>query len=261
MRQVFVNGIEGAGLPADDPGFTRGLNVFETMRTYGNRFFRLDQHLERLARSAATLDIASPPANVLRDEAELLAMGAENLVVRIALTAGGNRVTTTEPVNTARVCAPVRLATVEMEPPSFLPGTVKHGSRAAWVVACRKLEVDEVMFVDRSGRILECNRSNVFAVVDGRLWTPPLDGGLLAGVTRGALLDAAGEQGVEVRVRPLPRDTVFAELYVSSTLKELAPVIELDGEQLPGWSAVGRAVHAGLQQLIRRECAVERAAN
>jgi branched-subunit amino acid aminotransferase/4-amino-4-deoxychorismate lyase len=254
MRRVLVNGVEGAGLPGDDPGFTRGLNVFETLRSYGRQLFRLEQHLSRLTASAATLQIPTPARDVLRNEVELLAANGTDLVIRIALTAGGNRVTSAEPMDPTRIGAPIRVATVEMEPPSFLPGTVKHGSRAAWVVACQRLDVDEIMFVDRSGKVLECNRSNVFAVDGDRLCTPALDGGLLAGVTRGALLEAAREQGVEIDVGALRRDAAFTELYVSSTLKELAPVIELDGEQLTGWGTTGRAVYSGLRKIIAREC-------
>ena len=254
MKKVLVNGRENVGLPGDDPGFTRGLNVFETLRTYGRRPFRLEQHLDRLAGSAASLEIPMPDRDRLREELADLAARADDLVLRVALTAGGNRVTTVEPADTRRIGAPIRVATVAMEPPAFLPGTVKHGSRAAWVVACRQLGVDEVMFVDRRGMVLECNRSNVFAVVDGQLCTPQLDGGLLPGVTRGALLEAALEAGIDVRVGPLPATSPFSELYVSSTLKELAPIVALDGVPMPGWGAMGRALQAGFAVIVQREC-------
>lgn len=254
MRRVLVNGIEGAGLPGDDPGFTRGLNAFETMRTYNGRLFRLEQHLDRLFGSCSALDIPLPDRDELRSEALSVAAIAANVVVRIALTAGGNRVTTVEPADLDRVGRPLHVATVELQPLEFLPGTVKHGSRAAWVIAARRLDVDEVMLVDRSGLILECNRSNVVAVVDGAVCTPPLDGGLLAGVTRSAVLEAAREAGLMVRVAPLRRSAPFSALYATSTLKEIAPIVTLDGQKLASWDPVGRALQASLAIVFAREC-------
>lgn len=254
MRSVMVNGVEGAGLPGDDPGFTRGLNVFETMRTYGRRIFRLEQHIDRLCGSASRLELPLPPRALMTAELEQLALRGENLLLRIALTAGGNRVCSVEPVPEPRIGRPLRVATVEMEPSPFLPGTVKHGSRASWVLAARELRVDEVMFIDDSGFILECNRSNVFGVIDGVLCTPELDGSLLPGVTRSALLQAARELRMPLEIGLVPINSNFSELYVSSTIKEIAPVLELDGERLPCWGPIGRALQNGLRLIIQREC-------
>ena len=137
--------------------------------------------------------------------------------------------------------------------PVSLPGAVKHGCRAAWILAARQKGVDEVFLVDDKGMILEANRSNVFAVRGQELWTPPLDGRLLAGVTREALIQAAGEAGIPVREEPLPIDGDFDELYLASTLKELAPVSRLDDRELPVGGPVGAVLLTAFRRLIERE--------
>jgi branched-subunit amino acid aminotransferase/4-amino-4-deoxychorismate lyase len=248
--QVFVNGTLGAGLPGDDPGFTRGLNVFDTLRSYGGVPFRLEPHLDRLELSAAALEIPSPGRDVLREE--ILALSDGDRCIRVALTAGGNRVLAWTPIDAAKIGAAVCVASVVSHPNPYLPGHVKHGSRAGWVLAARRLEVDEVVFVDPDGWILEANRSNVFAVVDGVVCTPPLRGNL-QGVTRGAIIEAAAEAGLTLSQAALPLDAVFEELYLSSTLKELAPVVRLDDRAIGG-GPVGQRLHAAFRALVAREC-------
>ncbi len=256
MQAVFVNGERDGGLPGNDPGFTRGLNVFESLRTYGKQPFRLRHHLERLVGSCTALGIVMPPIDALRQEVLEASQLMPNACIRIALTAGGNRVLTVEAIDESRIAAPLRLATVEMQPAAWLPGTVKHGSRASWILACRHYGVDEVLITDRSGTLLECNRSNVFVVIGGRLCTPALDGGQLAGVTRAALLEAAALDGLDVHVGPIARAAAIQHMYVSSTLKELAPVTELDGEALPGWDPNGRRLLAAFRALAASECGI-----
>ena len=253
--KTLVNGIEGAGLPADDPGFTRGLNVFETLRTYARAPFRLEPHLRRLEASAAAMEVPLPSIDAIRDE--ILAHAGEDVWIRVTLTAGGNRVLQTEPVERAKIGRPVRVATVQMMPVPGLPGSVKHGSRAGWVLAARARGVDEVVFVNPRGHIMEANRSNVFAVVGGVVRTPPNDGEKLEGVTRGALLDAARACGISFDESPLRVDEPFEELYLSSTLKELAPVLEIDGRAVGG-GPVGAALHEAFRALVAVECHLDK---
>lgn len=242
-------------MPADDPGFTRGLNVFETLRTYGRAPFRLEPHLRRLEASAAAMEVPLPSIEVIREE--ILAYVSEDIWVRVTLTAGGNRVLQTAPVDRAKIRRPVRVSSVLMTPVPGLPGSVKHGSRAGWVLAARARGVDEVVFVNPEGHILEANRSNVFAVVGGVVRTPPNDGAKLEGVTRGALLDAARASGIPFDDSPLGLDEEFEELYLSSTLKELAPVLEIDGREVGG-GPVGAALHEAFGALVAAECHLDK---
>jgi len=249
---LLVNGAEGGGIPGDDPGLLRGWTAFDTLRCYRGVPFRLDAHLERLAASAARMDLPMPELDRLRSEIDRVA-GPDHWI-RITLTAGGNRVVDGRPIDPTYVGCERRVVRLGFEPPEALPGTVKHGSRGAWILEARRRGVDEVLFVDREGCVLESNRSGVVAVEGGEIRVPPLDGRQLASVTREVLLEAAAELGLAVRVAPLPAVLDVDELYLASTLKELAPVVEVDGRPGPGRGPVGARLHEGFRAIVAREC-------
>lgn len=250
MKRVWVNGVEGAMLDPDDPGVLLGLTVFDTMRTYGQVPFRRAQHLDRLEASAERLGIPLPERALIEHEVGIGVASGHDLSVRYMLTAGGNRVMQVKPIDPARVGGRFRVARMDWTSPDWLPGAVKHGSRAAWEVASRALGVDEVILVDWAGHILEASRSNVVGVVDGVLVTPALDDRFLAGVTRQALLDAASRAGLPMDERPLPYASNFSELYLTSTLKEVAPIVEVDGQPGPGAGPLGQALHEAFRDLV-----------
>jgi branched-subunit amino acid aminotransferase/4-amino-4-deoxychorismate lyase len=243
---------DGRGLlPLDDGALFSGMAVFETLRTYARKPFRLDVHLQRLHASAAFCGIRcdGPLAEELTLAASRIA-GESHL--NLLLTEGGHRVVRARLLDRSRAGAPVRVATRPWSPPPWLPGRVKHTSRAAWILAARSAGVDEVLWVapdpsSPTGVWTEANRSNVFAVRGGVLLTPPDDGRILQGVTRDAMIEAAHTAGVEVREEPLPPGPC-EELYLCSTLKELAPVVELDGAPGPGAGPVGARVSKAFRE-------------
>ncbi len=246
---IWVNGIKNGGVPGDDPGLTRGLTVFETLRAYGRHPFGLEPHLDRLYASADSMDITLQPRETVRQT--ILEACREDVWMRYTATAGGNWILQTAPVDPARIWGPVEVACMPWSPPPALPGAVKHGSRAAWVLAARRRGVDEVLLVSPEGEILEANRSNVVAVVNGVLRTPPLDGRQLSGVTRSALLAAAAEKGLPFEETTITLDDDFEELYLTSTLKEMAPVVAIDGAPGPGAGPVGTALHAAFRAYVQ----------
>ncbi|HJN76916.1 MAG TPA: aminotransferase class IV [Myxococcota bacterium] len=248
MKRCLVNGEERSCIPADDPGFLRGLVCFDTMRTYGRIPFRLAAHMARLEASAAEMGIDCPTAAVLEDVHALL---ETDVWIRVTLTAGGIRVVQAASVDPDRTGRGVHCARLPVLPSPYLRGSVKHGSRAAWVLSAEKLGVDEVLFV-ADGEILEANRSSVIAVLDGVLVTPVADGRLLDGVTRRSMLDAAARAGLQMRVGVVPADADFEELYLASTLKELSPVLTLDGAEIGGGD-VGESLHSAFRQLVQLE--------
>jgi branched-chain amino acid aminotransferase len=240
-------------IPADDPGLLLGWTAFDTLRCYGRMPFRLGPHLARLAHSARLLRLPAPDLALLG--AEVARVAGPDHRIRITLTAGGRRIVDGAPIPAGTVGRDVTVARFIGDPSRALPGTVKHGSRLAWTLAAMDLGVDEVLLVSLDGHVLEAANSAVLAVKDGAIWVPPLDGRQLASVTRDAMLDAARQAGINVRQAPLPATLGVDELYLISTLKELSPVVAVDGVPGPGTGPVGRRLYTAFRELVVQECA------
>jgi branched-chain amino acid aminotransferase len=252
-RVVLCNGVLVENgrieLDADDEGFLLGRAIFETLRTYDGRLFELDHHLERLASSALAMGIKEPDEDRIAAELTEAADAIQGeAVVRVTVTAGGARIVRAGDL--PKIPRPFRCVTRTFVPPHWLDGTVKHTSRAWSRAAVLDAGVEEVLWTDPDGFVLEGTRSNVFAVVDGALVTPPVDGRCLAGVTRTALIEAAIDCGTELQIRPLHFKEEFAEFYVSSTLKELTGVDQLNGAPGAGAGPVGSQVLAAFRANI-----------
>ncbi|MGC6416857.1 MAG: aminotransferase class IV [Bradymonadia bacterium] len=250
--QIWVDGVLDGQIPGDDPGLLFGLTVFETLRTYQGVPFRLERHIERLMASAAAMDIALPSQSQIRRE--ILDVCAGDVSIRYTVTAAQRTILQVRSLSGERPCQPKRVTPLEWVNPPSLPGAVKHGCRAAWLLAARKADVDEVLLVDASGDILEASRSNVFAVCDGRMMTPPLDGRQLAGVTREALFDAASSIGLAIEETAISVSADFDEFYLASTLKELSPVPALSRKGFNELGPLGKRLHDAFTALVIREC-------
>jgi branched-subunit amino acid aminotransferase/4-amino-4-deoxychorismate lyase len=222
-----------------------GLAVFETLRVRRGIVVCIDAHLERLRASASVVG-ASVPADVA-DQLRARAVG--DCVLRVTLTAGGRSILMRGPWDPDYAGRPVSLATLVDPPAPGLPGSVKHTNRARWTLAARALGANEVLLVDAERRVLETSNSNIWALIDGTLHTPPADGRILAGITRMQLLAAARRAGMDAREQTWRVDAPVQGLWVSSTLKELAPVRQLDGHPVaahPVGEVLRQAFRAGL---------------
>jgi branched-chain amino acid aminotransferase len=230
--------LDGAVTPAaettisvQDEGFLRGDGAFEVVRVYDGRPYALDEHLDRIERSAANLRLETVPRTEIEREAEALleARGgaAFDGCLRVVLTRGGRRLLLTEPLPAAP--ERVRLACVTYSPTRVLDG-VKSLSYAANMLAgriARERGFDEALLVTPHGRVLEAPTSSLFWVApDGTLRTPPLDEHILASITRAHLLEL-----LEVDERPISRDELLAEAreaFLASTTREVHPVAAID---------------------------------
>ena len=185
-----------AAVPVTDEGFLRGDGVFEVIRVYDGQPFALQEHLDRLQRSARNLHLGrdAPRADL---ELEIPALIAErggssfDGVVRLVLTRGGRRLVMTEPLPASGETA--RLAYVTYAPSRILDG-VKSLSYAANMLASRMARergFDEALLVTPHGRVLEAPTSSLFWVApDGVLCTPPLEEHILASITRDRVMRA-----------------------------------------------------------------------
>jgi 4-amino-4-deoxychorismate lyase len=234
---------------ADDEALLRGRAAFETLRVYGGRPFRLDAHLDRLFGSAAGIELPALERSALEElvPLALAAAGEEDAVLRLVWTAGPTGgdalgLALVSPIPgwieevRARGARAVSLLGVRAAVPWLLPG-VKSTSYAVNMAAeaeAKRRGMDEAVFVDGEGVVLEGTVTNVWWRVGESLRTPALELGILAGVTRAALLDLARAAGfaVEEGVFPLEELLEAEEAFTSSSVRELMPLVEVDGRAL-----------------------------
>ncbi len=243
---ALVNGramrVADVMVPYSDPAVTHGLTAFETLRVDHGDPRSLALHLARLGESCDALGLPRPDPIVLAEEVRKIGASLNTPLarVRVTITGGGLRIVAGEPADPTRIHGPVRAVRGKHRDDPVLPGSVKHGSRASWVVAVRRSGVDEVLLVDARGRFTEGTTSCILAVIDGALWTAPEDGRILPSTACAEILERAARAGVPVLRLGPPADHPWEGLYIASSLRDLCPVIELDGVKLPGWDPIGR---------------------
>jgi branched-chain amino acid aminotransferase len=218
-------------IPARDEGLLRGDGVFEVMRLYDGRPFALDDHLERMERSARNLLLPLDAGAVRADIERLLEAGEpSDGVVRVLVTRGGHRLGFLEPL--PELPETLALKTITYSPTRILDG-VKSLSYGANMLATRLAEqdgADEALLVTPHGRVLEAPTSSFFCSLDGRtLVTPPLDDHILDSITRRRLLQAC-----DIAERPIAADELadVQEAFLASTVREVLPVHAIDGRAL-----------------------------
>ena len=217
-----------------DPMVGRGDGCFEAFRSYGGRFFGLDEHLARMARSAAALGIPLPPASSLEEWSYRVAAAQGDGVIRIYASAGW------EAPNVYVLSAPLpdlpkahRL--MEVAAPWHPAGDawelagVKTLSYAPNMSATRVAEAagfDDALLISREGILLEGPTSAILWMVDGVIETASLDLGILDSVTRRIALSHAREMGIEIREGAYHRSRLEEadEVAVLSSVKEVLPV-------------------------------------
>lgn len=233
---------EGPVFRADDESLLRGSVAFETVRSYAGVPFLLDRHLERFARSIDALALpaadgveelvaqavgASPPDHVLR-----LYRTEQILVATTASLPAGLEEERTHGMS---------LRSIDVGAPAALLAGTKSTSYGAAFAARREAArrgADEAVFV-AGGMVLECTTANIWWRRGDELYTPATGAGVLGGVTRSLLLELEpAHEGVYAYADVLRADEVF----VTSSIREVMPVVELDGQTVgdgrPGPAAV-----------------------
>jgi branched-chain amino acid aminotransferase len=278
---VFAS-VNGNVVPAEearvsvlDNGFTFGDAVYETLRTYAGRPFHLDRHLERLRASAARLGFAAPFGDEVfagRLDELLARAGNAESYIRIILTRGEGDISyrfdrvkgptlvmvvkpfEAPPERDYAEGIPVVIASVRRNHPRALDPAIKSNNLLNNILAVREGQAQgaaETILLNDLGEVAEGASSNVFVVKGGRAATPPLEAGILSGITRRLVLDLCRELGVPGREETLLVADLFAadEVFITSTTKEAAPVRTIDGKPV----ASGRPgpVHRRILQAYR----------
>ena len=214
---------------APDDALLRGAAVFTTLRVAAGGPVWLEAHLARLRHDAAVMGLPAVDGRA-GDWVCVASRALGDGRLRLTQTSHSGLLMNTGPLPArpavlSAVCAPW--------PGAGLPAWVKHTSRLAGDRRRAEAGVDEVLWVDGGGCLLEGSWSTVFALEpDGGLWTPPTDGRILPGITRAAVLAAARREGRGVREAPLPLGWE-RPLAIGSSLLGLRPLATLDSRSLP----------------------------
>jgi branched-chain amino acid aminotransferase len=256
VPQVWLNGrlVEAADatVPALDRGVLWGQGLFETMRVYDGRVWALDDHLVRLHAGAEVIDVPVPEASeVARAIDEVVAANdLKDAGTRITITRGSGPVDpqadADQPPNVIVTAWPLRDYT-ELYDKGVALVTIAGGGRplaglkttsyvmsVAGRVIAKRAAADDALFLGESGRVLEATGSNLFVVEGESIITPPLEEGILPGVTRRHLMAVAPRAGFVVREEPVTLSQLFAcdEVVLTSSLREVYPARTVDGRDV-----------------------------
>lgn len=259
--RLWVNGRlvspQEPALSALDHGLTVGDGVFETLKVVDGKPFALTRHLRRLATSAAGLGLVPPDVAAVHEGMDAVLSGDPIAFgrLRITLTAGPGPlgsdrgdIAPTYLVVAAPVARPEPSTAVSVVPwtrneRSAVAGlkTTSYAENVVALAYARTHGASEAVFTNTRGQLCEGTGSNVFVALDGRLVTPPLSSGCLAGITRELLLDWAIADGLEIVEAELGLDDLrsASEVLLTSTTRDVQPVHQVDDRRLEAPGPLG----------------------
>ncbi len=279
---VYLNGSliprSQARISALDYGFLYGFGLFETMRAYGGRVFRLDRHLSRLARSAEMLGVpieALELKGAVMDTLQANKLGDARIRITISIGEG-------EMVPDPSTCQKPTVLILAADYQPYPEQVYQKGFRA--VVSsirrnsqsplsrlksanylesmlarqeARAAGVDEALCLNDKGLLAEASMSNIFLVADGTLKTPGQESGILPGITREAVLELALQLGINAIEHDILLDELFQarEAFFTNSLIEVMPLTELDGKPIGSGKsgAITKRLMAAYRELVRTE--------
>ncbi len=257
--KVYINGTlfdkSEAKVSVFDHGLLYGDGVFEGIRAYAGRVFRLEQHVDRLYESAKGIHLEIPMPRQAMADAVRQTLATNHLTdayIRIVVTRGAGSLGL-DPRRTTDPQVIIITDKIALYPPELY----QHGLKIITAATTRnhpnavnprikslnylnnilgKIEATqagclEALMLNHKGELAECTGDNVFVVQRGVIHTPSSDSGILEGITRGAVIELARGAGYTVIERTMDRLDVFKaeECFLTGTAAELIPVVECDG--------------------------------
>jgi branched-chain amino acid aminotransferase len=232
----------GTTIPLKDDGLYRGDGVFEVIRLYAGRPYALGEHLDRLERSAAAIELDAQRSALEPEIGALIeAHGDGDAQLRLLVTRGGRRIALIEPL--VEHLESVTLARVEYTPTIILTGvkSLSYGANMHATRLAKAAGADEALLVRPDGVVLEAPTSTIFWVTDGELRTPALDTGILNSITRRAIVE-----GLDVVEGDFQLDDLLGadEAFLASTVREVQPVSAVDDTSFAGGPRTAEAREA-----------------
>ena len=255
-----------AVIPVFDHGFLYGEGIYETLRTYDGRLFLFDRHMRRLRNSARLIDLTIPFTDDelttrIHDTIAAANLAGQEAYVRVLVTRGVGELTydlkaTPKPswvIIVKSLPSPppeiyqhgvkvVLVDVVRNHPQSVNPMIKSNNLMNSALAAQQALKRGgfEAVMRNYRGELTECTQSNLFIVRNGVALTPPLESGLLPGITREFIFEVGRDAGLEVREQVLRDDDLFGadEAFLTSTTREVLPIVAVDerriGDGMPG---------------------------
>jgi branched-chain amino acid aminotransferase len=262
MTRVYINGKlfdkNDAKVSVYDHGLLYGDGIFEGIRVYAGKVFRLKEHVDRLYDSARHIYLEIPLSREEMAKAVLdtvKANGKQEGYIRLIVTRGAGTLGL-DPRKTTDPQVIVIVDDISLYPAELYENgleivtasTIRNHHNAlnprikslnylnnimAKIEAIRAGVLEAIM-LNHNGEVAECTGDNIFLVRRGALLTPPLDAGILEGVTRNAVIELARAGGIDVREPALTRHDVYAadECFLTGTAAEVIPVVKCDGRAI-----------------------------
>ncbi|HPN73107.1 MAG TPA: branched-chain-amino-acid transaminase [Candidatus Omnitrophota bacterium] len=283
--KIFLNGNfvdkEKAVVSVFDHGLLYGDGVFEGIRSYKRRVFRLDKHMDRLYSGAGEIGLEIPmtKGEFTGKVTETLKVNdLDDAYIRVVVTRGAGdlgldprkcKVPTVfiiadkiklYPEEMYRNGMPITIAKTRRNHPAALNPRIKSLNYLNNILArieAIKAGVEEALMLSIDGHVVECTGDNIFIVKGGKIRTPLPELGALKGVTQEAVLELARGMGIDTDYRALMPEDLFSadECFLTGTAAEVIPVVEIDGKKIgpgrPG-DVTGRLIKA-YHELTSRE--------
>jgi branched-chain amino acid aminotransferase len=260
--KIYIDGkfySEGnAKVSVFDHGLLYGDGVFEGIRYYNSRVFRLEEHLERLWDSARSICLEIPMTRQEMTEALLETIRQNHLrdgYIRLIVTRGvGNLGLNPEQCKNPSVIIIaatialyhedfyrrglniVTVATRRSNPASLNPAvkSLNYLNNVMARIEANLAGADEALMLNDAGNIAECTADNVFIIKHGQIFTPPITAGALRGITRSIVFEIAGEFDLKVMEVDFTRHDIFVadECFLTGTAAEIVPVVKADGRPI-----------------------------
>ena len=261
-RQIYISGKfvpqEDAKISVFDHGLLYGDGIFEGLRAYSGKIFRLQEHITRLYESAKAIWLEIPLSQQQMSDATIESVRINKIedgYIRLVVTRGAG----TLGLDPTRCSNPqviiiadaislypkelyekgLEIVTVSVQRmhPAALNPRIKSLNYLNNILA--KIEglqagCIESMMLNHKGEVAECTGDNIFLVRKGALLTPPLEAGILEGITRNAVIELAREAGIKAHEVPLTKHDVYIadECFLTGTAAEIIPVVKVDSRAI-----------------------------